>query len=208
MKKWITAILICTGFNASAHPVAYQGATGVMTWNQSFLSDYWITYSFRPDAAIAARAMRMEMDGKEYVVAFPQLDYLVKRWNAPDYQANVYAYGGFGGAKLAEKYGRAGQVGMEADAESRKYFIMGKWESMWSNLTDPFEHGEFRLGVAPYEAEYTELASWLMVQFQYHPSLSPKFLITPLYRAFYKGFLWESGVSVRGDWMFNFMFHF
>ena len=203
----ILSILTC--LSATAHPVAYQGATGVMTWNQSFLSDYWVTYSFRSDAAIAARAMRMQMDGgKQYLVAFPQLDYLVKRWNSPDYQANIYAYDGYGGAKYADRYGQAGQVGIEADAESRKYFIMGKWESTWSNLTHPFEHGEFRLGVAPYEAEYTELASWMMVQFQYHPDLNQKFVITPLYRAFYKGFLWETGVSVQGDWMLNFMFHF
>lgn len=46
---------------ASSHPVSYKGSTGLMTWNQSFMSETWITYSFKPDMAIAARLMRMEM---------------------------------------------------------------------------------------------------------------------------------------------------
>lgn len=209
LKRCIFAFFLFYVSFANAHPVAYQGAVGVMTWNQSFLSDYWLTYSFLPNAAIAGRYMRMEMDdGKQYLVAFPQFDYLLKRWNNSDSQANIYTYGGFGGAKLGEQSGRAGQLGIEADAESRKWFVMGKWESTWSNLTGPFEHGEFRLGLAPYEAEFNEIASWLMIQAQYHPSLSTKFLVTPLYRVFYKSFLWEGGVSFRGDWMLNFMFHF
>src|SRR4051794_2377341 len=76
--------------SAAAHPVSYQGAVGVMSWNQSFLSDQWITYSFRPDAAFAARSMRMEMKDGDFRIYLPQIDYLVKRWNESHLQANIY----------------------------------------------------------------------------------------------------------------------
>lgn len=204
----ISLTLAVFSFRASAHPVSYQGALGVMAWNQPFLSDYWITYSYLPNAAVAVRAMRMEMPGGEYIVYFPQIDFLAKRWNNPNSQTNIYTYGGFGGAKFQNQNGYAGQVGIEADAESRSWFIMGKWETMWSNVTDTFYHGEFRVGLAPYEAEFNEIASWLMIQVQYHPTLNPTYAITPLYRMFYKNVLWEAGVSIKGDWMLNFMFHF
>lgn len=209
-KFFFSLILTCLLFmpRAEAHPVSYKEAIGVMTWNQPFMSDYWVTYSFLPYSAFAARAMRMEMPEGEYLVYFPQIDFLVKRWNNPGSQANIYFYGGFGGAKLNQTYGHAGQVGIEADAESRSWFIMGKWETMKSNITEDFHHGEFRLGLAPYEAEFSEIASWLMIQFQYHPTLTQKYAITPLYRMFYKNVLWEAGVSLRGEWMLNFMFHF
>jgi hypothetical protein len=191
-----------------AHPVSYQGALGVMTWNQPFLSDYWLTYSFRPDTAIAARYMRMQMKEGDFRLYMPQLDYLVKRWNEADHQANIYVYGGFGGTRFNEQNGTAGMFGIEADAESRKYFIMGKYEGMLPSIGPQFHHGEFRVGVAPYEAEYNEVASWLMIQAQYHPSLVKSVAITPLARFFYKNVLWETGVSFDGDWMLNLMFHF
>jgi len=191
-----------------AHPTSYKYALAVMTWNQSFLSDSWVNYSFASDAAIAARATRMQMPEGEFAAYFPQINYLVKRWNNPESQANIYAYAGYGGARFKEINGNAGLVGIEADAESRKWFVLGRWESMYSNLADPFHKAEFRLGVAPYEAEFNEIASWFMVQAQYHPGLTQKFVITPLYRMFYKSVLWETGVSTKGDWMLNFMFHF
>lgn len=204
-------IVLFTIFTAPvfAHPVSYQGAIGVMTWNQPFMTDNWITYSFRNDMAIAARTMRLEMeDGSEMNYYAPQLDYLVKRWNGRDYQANIYVFGGYGANRSMGSTEGAGLFGVEADAESRKYFVMGKWEGMWAKRASDFYHVEARLGVAPYEAEFDEIASWFMVQYQYHPDLVRKHVVTPLFRFFYRSFLTEAGVSTKGDWMLNFMFHF
>ena len=99
-------------------------------------------------------------------------------------------------------------AGIEADAESRKYFVLLKTETMRSSIAPSFDHAEARLGIAPYEAEYSEIASWFMVQAQWHPNLEKTFVVTPLARFFYKSVLWETGVSLDGDWMMNFMFHF
>lgn len=193
---------------ASAHPVAYQGATGVMTWNQPFMSDHWITYSFKPNMAIAGRFMRMEMDEGQQNYSGLQLDYLVKRWNGDDHQANIYVYGGGGAVDFSGSNGGAYFGGFEADAEDRKYFSLIKAEYMRTTVGEDFGHIEGRLGIAPYEAEYNEVASWFMVQAQWHPSLQKKLVVTPLARIFYKSFLLETGVSLDGDWMTNFMFHF
>lgn len=59
MKVYNYIILLWLVFaaNVYGHPVSDKDAVGVMTWNQSFLTDSWITYSFRPDSAIAARYM-------------------------------------------------------------------------------------------------------------------------------------------------------
>jgi hypothetical protein len=193
---------------SSAHPVSYQGATGVMTWNQPFLTDIWTTYSFRNDMAIAARYMRMQMTDGEMRVYIPQVDYLAKRWNELSYQGNIYVYGGYGGSHFQNQTGGVGMTGLEADIESRKYFLMGQYEGMYPARGPQFQHLEARVGIAPYEAEYEEVASWLMLQFQYHPALVKNYAITPLARFFYKNVLWETGVSLDGDWLLNFMFHF
>ena len=61
MKTLILVFVALLAPLAEAHPVAYQDAIGVMTWNQPFMTDDWITYSFQSDAAIAARYMRFDM---------------------------------------------------------------------------------------------------------------------------------------------------
>lgn len=190
-----------------AHPVPFKGAVGVMTWNQPFMSDTWLTYSFKSDMAIAGRFLRMEMPEGESRYSGLQFDYLLYRDNGLDHQANVYLYGGGGAVHLDDSTGGASLVGFEADAENRRYFALIKAEQMTASIGPDFGHVEGRLGVAPYEAEYNELASWFMVQAQWHPSLEREFVFTPLARFFYKSALWEMGVSTDGDWMLNFMFH-
>ncbi len=118
--------LLFAAKGAQAHPVSYQGAFALMTWNQPFLSDFWAAYSFRPDMAVAARAMRMNMDqGGESISYLGQFDYLAKRWNGDDFQANIYTYAGFGGVRFQNQNGATGLVGIEADAESRRLFYLG-----------------------------------------------------------------------------------
>ena len=208
MKKIVLLCLSILGANSWAHPVAFKGAVGVMTWNQSFMTDDWVTYSFRPDAAVAARHMRFDTPEGRMNFAGPQFDYLLKRWNEKDSQGNIYVFGSYGTMSFQNLSHGASLGGAEADWEDRKYFIMGKYEKMWSDLGPDFYHSEFRLGIAPYEAEITEWASWFIVQYQYHPKLVKKDAITPLIRLFYKSVLLETGVSTDGDWMMNFMFHF
>ncbi len=205
----VAAIVSFLASTANAHPVPYKGAVGVMTWNQPFMSDSWITYSFRPDAAFAARMMRFEVPEGRMQFYAPQLDYLVKRWNETESQANIYAYGSYGAMTMNGGQAKgAGLAGIEADAESRKYFVSAKYEKMWGKLGPDFYHAEARVGLAPYEAEFNEIASWFMIQYQWHPMLTKDHAITPLVSLFYKSVLFEAGVSTNADWMLNFMFHF
>ncbi len=172
------------------------------------MSDQWITYSFQPNSAITGRILRMSMTSGELRYLGLQFNYLAKRWNGANYQGNVYLYGGIGQVRMDSHKGSASVGGLEADIEDRKYFALFKAEFLESSLSDDLSHIEGRLGIAPYEAKYEELASWFMVQGQWHPTLVKKLILTPLVRLFYKSFLFESGVSLDGDWMMNFMFHF
>lgn len=208
MKLKLVLALMSVASSAFAHPVSYKGALAVMTWNQPFISDHWVNYSFRPDMAIAARAMRMDMPEGEFETYMPQLNYLLKRWNGKEYQANIYTYGGYGHAKMNSEKGRAWIGGIEADAESTKYFILAKAEFTRPTVGPNFDHYEARVGIAPYEAEFDELASWFMIQYQRHPALAKHDVVTPMARFFYRNALIELGVSLDGDYMTNLMFHF
>lgn len=210
MKRFLLSLILMCPFSSTAfsHPTSYKGALGVMSWNQPWLSDYWVTYSFRSDMALAARYMRMEMPGGRFEVYMPQFDILAKRWNEKEFQGNIYGYAGIGGAQIRSEKGSAILGGIEADIESRSLFALGKIELMRPTVGEIFRHYEIKLGVAPYEAEFNEIASWFMVQYQHHPILLKKQAITPLVRFFYRNVLWETGVSLDGDYQLNLMFHF
>ncbi|MGE0764282.1 MAG: hypothetical protein AB7N80_13455 [Bdellovibrionales bacterium] len=213
MKSKLTLILVALQMGllvsqALAHPTSYQDSLAVMTWNQPDQNDLWVVYSFRYDKALAARHMRVQTRSGLSKMNMGQFNWLVKRWNQKNSQANVYLYGGFGSHEHLGQSGTVGVWGLEADAESRKLFIWGRGEGMRSSHNQDFELYEFRLGAAPYEAEFNEIASWLMLQYQYRPQMVSKEVLTPLVRFFYRNVLWEMGSSFDGDFMLNFMVHF
>lgn len=208
MKYIIYLTVMLNAAVTLAHPVSFKDATAVMTWNQSFMTDNWITYSFHPRMAVAARTMRLEMPEGRMDYYAPQFDFLVKRWNETNSQANIYIYGSYGVANFLNQTDRAFQLGMEVDAESRKHYISVQYDKMWTPIGPDMDIIKARVGIAPYEAEFNEVASWFMIQYQRHPLLLKENVVTPLVRIFYKSFLFEGGVSTDGDWMTNFMFHF
>ena len=99
-------------------------------------------------------------------------------------------------------------AGFEADWETRKHFLLLRSEVMGGRNQTPFHRVEARLGVAPYESKYDEMAAWLMLHVQSNPGLVRSTAVTPLVRLFYRTVLIETGVSFAGDWLLNLMVHF
>ncbi|MBY0385899.1 hypothetical protein K2X05_12140 [bacterium] len=54
--RYILCLTIVLSYSvAFAHPVAFKNSTAVMTWNQSFMTDNWISYSFQSNMALTAQ---------------------------------------------------------------------------------------------------------------------------------------------------------
>jgi hypothetical protein len=207
VKTFIFGVTLALGTLAQAHPVSYKGATSVMMWNQPGTNDLMTTYSLTNNFALAGRYIRMNtLDGEMYVY-MPQLDFLVKRWNEQTRQSNIYVFGGYGGENFLNESGVAGIGGIEADTESRFNYLSARYETILPSLGQRIHQYQLRAGVAAYPSEFEELATWLIVAFQYQPQLSAGVTVTPLVRFFYKNVLWELGSSLKGEWMFNFMIH-
>lgn len=208
MKFFVLLFLSLFTSSAWAHPVSYKDGFAVMTWNQPDLTDVWAVYTLHPKVAIAARYMRMRQDKGDSQAYLPQLNLLLKRWSETDSQANIYVYGGYGFHEHLDSRGDMWLGGVEADWETRSLFVLAKAESMRATHGQNLDLYEARFGFAPYEADFKELASWLMIQYQHHWTLKNNQSLTPLVRFFYRSVLWEGGVSLDGDAMMNFMFHF
>jgi len=213
----IAAILGVVSLDAHAHPVTYKGNTNFMVFNSPSMQDLWLGYTFHRNAGVTLRGIRsVQSDhlGGEREFLFPQLNFLVKRWNEVGSQANIYLFAGYGFEHKRDPQPSQNTLdgaliaALEADWESRKYYISGKYQLI--RLTDKpgLDSEHLRLGVAPYLSEYDQLGAWFIVQAKRMENSFSKLEVTPLLRFYYHNVLWEIGMSLRGKSLFNFMVHF
>lgn len=204
----LTLVFLVSSTSAKAHPTSYKGGFSVMTWNQPFLNDTMLTYTFARNAAVAARHMRMDMPDGEMQVHLGQFNWLAKRWNEKAYQANIYLFGGVGAQEFEGNTGFVTMPGIEADIEDRRLYFSGKFQTLLPRFGPNVYQTQIRTGISAYESEFDEISAWLITSFQWEPQLTRQVVVTPMARFFYKNVLWEVGSSIKGDWMLNFMFHF
>lgn len=186
-----------------AHPVAYEGAYSYMGFFGPKSNENTLVYSPRYWLGTGIKHVRAQ--DKKWTNA--HLGFLLKRWNELDSQGNVYLFTGPGIYEYQGHQSYFTRMGAQADWESRRFYTMARYSRAQWNDGD-FEDYQTRLGFAPYLANYEELNSWGILQFQYTPDLNKKVTITPTLRMFYKNVLWEVGSSLDGNWMFNFMIRY
>jgi len=142
-----------------------------------------------------------------------KVNYLVKRWNAPAAQGNLYLTGGLGAAiqnvgSFDKKTEELAYGGFMADWENRRYFTSYEAHGIYAGDIDQSFHQKARVGIAPYIGDYGDLHTWLMLQLDHEPEDTDNFKITPLVRFFYDVTLMEIGANEDGDVLFHFIHRF
>ncbi len=202
---------ISVGINtAAAHPVAYAGSYSLMAWNSKEMTDWMFTHSFTSKNSLSIRHQRILTDEGERTFYFPHVNFLLKRWNEFNSQANVYLSVGHGGEKINSSFKDTSFLAVEADWETRKYYVSAREEILIASRDSSknIYQTRVRAGFAPYLGGFDELNSWFILQFEKSNSSMDEYTITPLIRFFYKDVLIETGVNQKGDSQFNFMVHF
>lgn len=180
-------------------------------------SSVGVHYTVVPWMAVSLHAER-HTRASEFTMLGPQLNFLVKRWNLPDGQGNLYTSAGAGTAIENGETHFAAWTGFLADYETRRFYGSYELRLMYADRTEKAAWQRARVGVAPYLASYDQINLWLMVQVDRrdeqhaighsHGVLPPPMAVTPLVRLIYKTFLVEGGVSTRGKVMFNWVQQF
>jgi hypothetical protein len=209
MNLSVMAFVMAIASQAIAHPVSYKGAIGIMSYNNQKMNEVLLTYSFSPHFALAGTYLK---DSKsEFLI--PRADLLLHRWNNEDSQGNFYLSAGAGIEKFnSEKYGvKLGEV--VADWESRKYYtyfehLYLKRDNDLNSMIpwQDYNHTKFRLGFAPFLADYHELNVWYILQAEQHNDEKQNDL-TQFLRFYRKNVLWEIGAGFDGSIALNLMIH-
>lgn len=137
-----------------------------------------------------------------------QLNNLLKRWNAPASQANLYLKSGIGVAYEDGNIDPAAFTGIATDWEDRRYFVSYENRFFWADETDKFAKHKARIGWAPYEGDYGDLHTWLMLQADYDAGDEDDFSLTPLVRLFKGPDLLEAGYNLDRGLLFNYIHRF
>ena len=172
-----------------------------MTMNDGMENSNLISYSPTARDAIGVRSDYLrEDDAWMHAINYNRL---LKRWNQENSQGNIYLLSGAGVATRGADKGAVGWLGMEADWESRRYYVSYENRVIGSDTIDESFMQRARVGVAPYIANYDAWHPWLMLQVDHRPRNADEIVVTPLVRVFNSEVLGEAGISSAGDVMFN-----
>ncbi len=209
-KHFLKSLFILfIGSFSFGHPVSYKDGFGIMSYNSHDMNEILLTYSLSPKFAVATTYLR---DSKsEFYI--PRVNFLLNRWNEDDSQANFYLSGGSGIEKYDSKNTSVNLAEVIVDWETRKYYVY--FEHLYlkrANELNPaltnldYNHTKFRLGFAPFLADYKDLNIWLITQFEKHND-EKQIEATQFLRFYIKNVLWEIGSGFDGSFKFNFMIH-
>lgn len=214
MKRILTPLIVAGCIitaTTEARPVSYPtGWTGMMQ-NNGDRNSLHIHYSPTAKTSIGYRYEHWR--DKDYDLHVVQMNNLLKRWNEPDSQANLYLKSGVGvvDGKSGDIDGEndvAGFTGIAADWEDRRFFVSYENRYTHAGDFDDFYQQSARLGVAPYIGDYGDLHTWLMVEVEHNPEAKDNVTVTPLVRLFKDTHLIEAGMSNHGDVLFNYIYRY
>lgn len=210
MKSLLVLTIFLSFFvsNAFARPISYSGGTTIMQNSDAIKNSAHIHYSPSYKYSIGYKGEYFRRD--EIALNGLQLNNLVKRWNLPEAQGNIYLKSNIGNANKSGQNELYGFIGLAGDFETRKYFLSyeGKYYKSNGDIISQFQQNA-RVGIAPYVANYGNLHTWLMLQITHAPTFTgDKVIATPLVRFFKGAHLAEFGVSSNKRILFNFIARF
>jgi hypothetical protein len=192
---------------AQAKPLSYVGGTMVMQENDETGHTLSIDYTFDPHFALGLYS-KYEINGNEFYMAGPQLNTLIKRWNLPDGQGNIFSMTGGGMARQGSNNRPAAWAALLVDYETRRLFFSYEPRLMYADDIETSFWQRAHVGFAPYLANYDELNTWFLIRVDHHPAKRDHFVVTPVLRFFYKTIWLELGYSSNNHVMVNWTVQF
>ncbi len=200
LALYALGLLVLPPAPANARPVSYTGGSMLMLNSDADRSS--AAYLYSPSATWAVGPMLELTRDEDSLFAGLQVNHLLKRWNNPDSQGNLFILSALGAHGLEQDGARqgGGYIGLEADWENRRLYT--RYEPRYRFGTA--EEGAFfqhmgRLGIAPYIGEAGDLHTWVMLQVDHEPERDDQWRVTPLVRLFQGPVLAEVGMSLEGE---------
>ena len=202
---------------ATAGPMGFDESFMAMgdfnnNWRESF-----INYAITPRDALGVSATYMRADDKSKSRTLEEVTYtrLLKRWNAPHAQANLWFQGGLGALQGEDKLLGENRdfdkvmitPGVQLDYETTRIYFQAA-HRLYRASDINHDYTSVRAGFSFYESDYDKTQPWLILEARNMNGLSEMVEITPMLRLINKNFFVEAGVNNSREPRFNFMYIF
>ena len=185
----------------SAHPVIFKnGKVFWLTQNPNF-NDIRFGVSKSSNWLIGGRFLEDRKSNETF--ALINNNFLAKRWNNRNSQANLYLLSSVG---LNTKNSKSmGTVGLHMDWEDRRFMVMEMLE-YYSHCSALVSNTRFAFN--PFIVDYSKTSTWLIAHYRIEYSNDKySYMFFPVVRLFKKNYLFEIGFY-RGNSILSFMTHF
>ncbi len=196
--------------SARSHPVAFADSIGIMGHHAPIMTHNQVNYSFKHWFAAGVHHFRRPNLLQPTHATLASANFLLKRWNGSNYQANIYGVIGAGQSELSGRPEGVGMGILQFDIEDREYYFLARHLEIHNDQRAEYRQSVVRVGLAPYQGRFDDIHSWLILEWQNNDFVGtgPQSDITPYLRLFYQNLLFEIGQSFRGITRFNYIVHF
>jgi hypothetical protein len=216
LLKRVTAALVTMaliGSEVVAKPIAFANGTTVMLeYGAGTMREAQVFYApkYYLSFGVGHLELQSDIDARSREINYARLNYLAKRWNLEDAQANVFFWGGAGHARPSETKQSvfAWNAGAQVDYETRRVYLSAKTDLHRSSA---FSHriDTVQLGLAPYRHDYDTLATWFVLQGRQYTGEIHSGTEWALLLRLFKGGAWvEAGATRDGKLQAMAMFNF
>jgi hypothetical protein len=211
----IATVIVCAAVSLSsqASPMGFKDSWMLMgdfdpNWREAYAN-----YAFTPQDALGAAVTYMRSDDMLRTLDLVDVTYtrLMRRWNMPDAQANLWFVGGLGEVRTYSQGSAPSSAkimaspGIQFDYETtRVYFAAATQLYRAAEVNHDF--ASVRAGFSFYETEFDQTQPWFVVEERRMHDLSDKTEITPMLRLVNKDYFIEAGVNNSRQLRLNFMY--
>ena len=210
MKLWILFIAsLLVSFTAQAAPMGFKDSWMTMGDFSKTYRELTANYALTPRDAIGLTSTYMQTDDQSKSQMNNELTYtrLIKRWNMPNAQANIWFIGGVGETRGNFFNGTKATLspGMQADYETTRLYASANAriyvaDGITNNIVSA------RTGFSFYEANYDETQPWLILEARRMSMVSKEYEVTPMLRLIHNRFFVEAGANLNGQPRLSFMY--
>lgn len=203
MKFWLVFIgSLLVSFTAKAAPMGFKDSWMTMGDFSKTFRELTVNYALTPRDAMGVTSTYTQTDNQSQSQTNNELTYtrLVKRWNMPEAQANIWFIGGVG--ETTGNYFNGARAtaspGIQADYETTRLYASANAriyvaEGITNNVVSA------RTGFSFYDANYDETQPWLIVEARRMSMVSTQYEVTPMLRLIHNRFFVEAGANLHGQ---------
>jgi hypothetical protein len=208
------AAIVMVATPLHAKPIAFADATTFMHERDGNMLQTELFYAPKHWWSIGLARSQMQSDDnlRQMETSYLQVNFLVKRWNLPGAQGNLFASAGYGYAhsvkeevagiahpghllsQRAEYSENANRLSVQGDYETRQIYTSFKVDT---HRTPQFYEriDTLQVGFSPVAHDYDDLAVWFIAQAKKYRGMNDKTEVGALVRFFRKNVWVEIGMT-------------